>query len=412
MQQNNDICDVIRQLRVPASAELDARVREAISEATHSGKAVSRSDEPTFPQVLRTLMKMKSTRYGIGAAMGVALLAALILHQSTTSAWAIGDAIKALQKYTAVRMTGYTTAGDSPAPTEIWARANATGTRSDECLAKSDNFTAWVEDNKTYIYDHASNKVYVDSAVTIGLTPWLGPKLLAKLAQMPDYKAIEGTDPATGQKQIIVTASIESATGPQSFTIEFDAGTKLPVSMKHWPNLNRHGAPDFAFDKIVYFESLPDSAFSFQPPPGVLFEKKPLTIPEANLPMLSNPSSGISVDGLSREEACRKLLGQFWAAVINDDLATIRKLCPLTATWPDKLLLDVMSEDKVVELLKVGDIEQEGQSKLGRLALVPSRVRCEDGKVREIKIIVQFRQTGQATSCVIHGNYGHSVVVN
>ena len=115
MQQNNDICDVIRQLRVPASAELDARVREAISEATHSGKAVSRSDEPTFPQVLRTLMKMKSTRYGIGAAMGVALLAALILHQSTTSAWAIGDAIKALQKYTAVRMTGYTTAGDSPA---------------------------------------------------------------------------------------------------------------------------------------------------------------------------------------------------------------------------------------------------------------------------------------------------------
>jgi hypothetical protein len=321
-------------------------------------------------------------------------------------------AIEALQKYKAVRMTGYTTAGGGPAPAEIWARANATGTRSDECLAKSDNFTAWVEDNKTYIYDHASKKVLVDPAITMGMDPWLGPKLLTTLAKMPDYKAIEGDDPATGQKQILVTASIESATGPQSFAIEFDAGTKLPVSMRHWQNVNRHGAPDFAFDKIVYFQDLPDSTFSFQPPPGVPFEQKPLTIPEANLSMLRNPNSGIVTDELSRDEACQKLLGHFWDAVINDDLATIRHLCPLTTSWPDKLLLEVMAEDKVVELLKIGDIEQEGQSKLGRLALVPSRVRCQDGKVREIKIVVQFRETDQGRSCVIHGNYGYSVEVD
>lgn len=411
MKETGDISKVIQQLRAPASADLDTRVRKAIGEAAHSEPQIPPVAEPTLLQILKMFMKMKSTQYGIGTVLGVALLAGLILHQSTTTAWAIEGAIKALQKYKAVRMTGYTTAGGSPAPAEIWARVNATGTRSDECLAKSDNWTVWVEDNKTYVYDPARHTVIVDPAVTIGMDPWLGPRLLETLAKMPDYKAIEGDNPATGQKQIIVTASIESAVGPQSFTIEFDANTKLPVSMKHWVNLNRQGAPDFAFDKIVYFEDLPDSTFRFQPPPGVKFEKKPLTIPEANFSILSDPTSGISADGLTREEACRKILGQFWKAVINDDLASIRKLCPLTKTWPDKLLLDVMAEDKVVELLKIGDIEEEGQSKLGRLALVPSRVRCEDGKVREIKIIVQFRETGRGTSCVIHGNYGHSVVV-
>lgn len=191
--------------------------------------------------------------------------------------------------------------------------------------------------------------------------------------------------------------------------MEFDAKTKLPISMKRWLNLERHGAPDFYFEKIVYFEDLPDSAFRFEPPRRVQFAEKPLTIPEANLAMLSDPRSGMPAEGLTREEACRKLLEQFWTACINNDLERIHQLCPLTATWPDGLLRDAGSQDDVVELLKIGGIEKEGQSRLGPLALVPRRVRCRDGRVREIKIVVQFRQTEQGTSCVIHGNYGYSV---
>ena len=61
--------------------------------------------------------------------------------------------------------------------------------------------------------------------------------------------------------------------------------------------------------------------------------------------------------------------------------------------------------------MQIGAIEMEGRSPLGALALVPSRLRCRDGMVREVKIIVQFRESGQGTSCVIHGNYGHTVVV-
>ncbi len=411
MRQTDDISRLIRQLRVPASAELDERIHNAIHQAERTASVASHSNEPSLWALLLMIMKHKTIRYTLGGALGLAVLAALVLNHSTTSAWAIEQTIEALEKYKAVRMTGATTAGGAAAPAEVWARADATGARSGECLARSDSFTAWVKDNKTYVYDHAHSTVTVEPAVTMGLSPWLGPKFLTTLSKLPDYKAVEGDDPATGQKRILVTASLESATGPQSFLIEFDATTKLPISMTHWLNLDRRGPPDFSFDQIVYFEDLPDSAFQFEPPAGVSFVEKPLTIPDANLPMLSNPKSGISAEGLTREEACRRLLEQFWSAVLNDDLARIRQLCPVTATWPDRLLLDLMAEDEAVELLRIGAIEKEGQSRLGALALVPSRIRCSDGRVREVKIIVQFRETDQGASCVIHGNYGYTVVV-
>jgi hypothetical protein len=411
MQRTDDISQLIRRLRVPASAELDERVHGAIRQAEQTAPVAAHSNEPSLWALLGMIMKHKTIRYTLGSALGLAVLAALFLNQSTTSAWAIERAIEALEKYKAVRMTGATTAGGAAAPAEIWARADATGARSAECLARSDSFTAWVKDNQTYVYEHARNTVLFEPAITMGLNPWLGPKFLTTLSKLPNYKAVAGADPATGQKRILVTASLESATGPQSFLIEFDTKTKLPVSMTHWTNLDRRGVPDFSFDKIVYFEDLPASAFQFEPPTGVAFVEKPLTIPEANLPMLSNPKSGISAEGLTREEACRKLLEQFWAAVLKDDLARIRQLCPLTERWPDQLLRDVMTEDGAVELLQIGAIAKEGQSRLGPLALVPSRVRGRDGRVREIKIIVQFRRTDQGESCVIHGNYGHTVVV-
>jgi len=342
----------------------------------------------------------------------VMLLAVLLVPPSTSRVWAIEQAIEALKRYRAVHMTGYTMADGGPALAEIWARANATATRSGECVVKSDAYTAWVSDHKTYIYDRANNTVFVDPAITIGLDPWLGPDLLKKLSKLTDSRAVEGDDPATGQKRAIVTASFESSTGPQAFYIEFDGKTKLPTSMKHWTNLKRQGAPDFSFEKIIYFESLPDSALHFQPPAGTLFSPRPLTVPEANLRLLADLKYGISAAGLTREEACQTILHQFWAALIGRDFTRLRQLCPITTSWPDAMLRDLAAQDDPVQLLEVGRIEKEGQSRLGPLALVPSRVRCRDDKVREIKIVVQFRGTGQTQSCVINGNYGYTVEVD
>lgn len=411
MKRTQDISRVIRRLHVPASPELDERIHREIAKAAAPRPTALPGPELTLGQIIALLMKKKSTRFTLATTLGLALIVALALNHSTTSAWAMEQAIEALKRYKAVHITGYTTAGGAPAPFELWARADATGTRSDICLAKSDNFTAWVKDNKTYTYDRARNTVYVEPDITIGLNPWFGPKFLSMLARMKDYKAFEGDDPATGQKRVMVTGSIESITGPQSFLLEFDARTKLPVSLKRWLNLKREGALDFFFDKIVYFEDLPDSVFQFEPPPQVQFVNKPLTIPEANLPMLTDPRSGISADGMTREEACRKIMEQLLDASIKDDMARIHQLCPLTATWPDGLLRDLGAQDQVAEVLNIGGIEQEGRSRLGPLALVPARVRCKDGKVRDMRFVVQFRQTDRGISCVVHGPHGYAAEV-
>ena len=353
-------------------------------------------------------MKKKSTRLTLATTLGLALLFLLVLNDSMTSTWAFDQAIEAIRKYRAVHTMGR----QGGVPIEVWARADSTGTRSDECLARSADFVAWVKDNRTYSYVADLNKVFVDNAITLGMNPWFGPKLLATLSKVPDCRTVEGTDPATGRKRVLMTCSLQTATGPQSLLIEFDAGTKLPVNLKMWNNVDRRGMPIVSTEKIVFFEDLPNSFFAVDVPEGVEFVEKELAIPEANVPLLGNPKDGISAEGLGREAACREILGEFWGAAMANDFARIRELCPIAVSWSDELLSEIAQQDDVVEVLQIGDIEKEGRSKLGPIALVPSRVRCRDGKTREIKMVVQFRQDPQGASCVIHGPYGYSVEVN
>jgi len=409
MNSVDDVPTMIRRLRVPASAALDEKVLGEIAKVAEQ-RLPLRSSASDFSvwQIIRIVVKNKPARYTLATSLSLALIAVFALHYTAPPAWAIEQAVAALQKFKAIQLVGHTATGS---PLEIWARANESGTRSDACLAKLEGFTVWVKDNQTYTYDHAGNTVYVEPGITAGTNPWFGPKFLTTMARMPDYQALEGHDPATGQARMLVTGSIESVTGPQSYLIEFDVRTKLPVSTKRWDNLTRQGAPAVTIERMVYFEDLPDSAFTFAPPPGVQFAAKPLTIPEENVATLSDPNCGMPADGLTQEEACRRLLERFWTAWIADDLPQIHQLCPLTARAPTSLLRELAGEEDAAEVLTIGGVEQNGQSSLGPLALVPSRVRCKDGKVRDMKMVVQFRHTEQGVSCVIHGPYGYSFEV-
>jgi hypothetical protein len=193
--------------------------------------------------------------------------------------------------------------------------------------------------------------------------------------------------------------------------LEFDVRTKLLVSMKIWQNSRRDGTPDLDFQKILYFEDLPDSTFNFQPPPGTAVTNNPLTVPDADLPALSDANSGISAEGMTREEACQKILEQYWTATIKYDFARIRQLSPTLADSSDENLRETWKLDGVVQLVKVGGIEKTGSSKVGPLVLVPTWVRAGDGTVSEVWMIVQFRETDSGTSCVVYGGHGYALNV-
>jgi hypothetical protein len=407
MKNDQDISKALRQLHVPASSKLDERVYAEIDEAAApSGPAL------TFGQALTLFLKKKSTRYTLATTLGLVLLVVLVLNRSTTSAWAMDQSIEALKKYKALHFTGYsTTESGQTARVDAWARSDTTGRRIEIALAHVGDVTSWAKGDKTYAYDRAEKKGYVEPGINL-IGSWLGPKLLADLARVKDYQAVEGDDPATGQKRVIVTCSLENFEGPQSFLIEFDVRTRLLISLKAWSNLRREGNPQFSIENILYFENLPDSAFSFEPPAGTEFTDVPLEVPEANLSTLSNPKCGISADGMTQEQACQTILEEFWSAAIKDDQARVRQLLPVTATWPDELLRGSTDPSEIAaEILKIGGIEQTGSSKLGPLALVPVRLRYRDNSVRENWWVMQFRPTDHGTSCVVAAPRGYGLDV-
>jgi hypothetical protein len=399
------------------SAELDRRIL-GDAEASLAEQAARRAADAAtgrlgFAAAMSSLMKESSTRYAAATAVAVLIILVLAMNHTTTTAWAIEDAIKAVQKYRAVHVVGWTMGPDGRLDRcELWMRSNPEETQSEAVLAKTDQATVWVAENQTYYYVPSLNKVLVDKAVTAGMNPWMGPRLLRVLSKARDSRIVESVDTATRQRRVLLTASLESASGPQSWSIEFDADSKLPISIEAWNNLDRHGNPFFSAEKITYFEDLPDRDFIFQPPSGVPYQEKDLVIPEANLALVADPKYGISTDGLSQEAAAHKILGELWTATIHQDYQRVRELCPVVGSWGGEFMREVFSgPDAAVELLSIGDIVQESHSRIGPIALVPTRILCKDGKIREINMLVQFRHSERGESCVVHGLYGFPVEI-
>ncbi len=410
MKKTQKISQIFRQMRVPASSKLDERVHREIDNAVTSAAGAPSAAQPTLGEILGLVLKRRSARYTVATTLVLAVLMALVLIHPAPSAWAMDQAIETLKKYKGLQLSGHRSSDGKTLPIDLWLKADASGYFVEAVLGKvGDEGTLWTKDNKTYTYVRDDKTVYVEPGITEALNPWPGPTLLTLLTTEKDYKAVEGYDPATGQKRAIVTCT--SGGGEQSFLLEFDVRTKLLVSMKIWQNSRQDGTPNLDFEKILYFDDLPDSTFNFQPPAGTAVTNLPLTVPEASLPALSDTNYGISAEGMNREEACQKIVEQYWAATIQYDFARVRQLMPSAANLSDEFLRENWKLNGIVQVLKIGAIERTGSSKLGPLALVPSWVRAENGVVTEVWIIVQFRETDEGTSCVIYGPHGYALNV-
>jgi hypothetical protein len=261
------------------------------------------------------------------------------------------------------------------------------------------------------IYDKYRDGLFkFEPALTIGMAQWLGPELLEMLGTAENAKIIHGKDPATGRDRVLLLCSLMDVHGAQSWVIEFDAASRLPVAMKQWPNLDRSGPPSFDAFRIMYYEDLPDSIFAVAIPSDAQRIEKPLQIPDETVGALSNPQDEISAQGLTQQEAAEKAVRTLYEAVIAQDLARLKSISPLCRKWGDEFLRKIVlkpdKEDCVVEIVKIGQIRRTGHSPLGPIAAVPTVVRLKNGKKIEEQMIVQFRQVGGASSCVVHGPYG------
>jgi hypothetical protein len=198
--------------------------------------------------------------------------------------------------------------------------------------------------------------------------------------------------------------------GPQSWIIEFDVASKLPIALKQWQNMDRSGPPSFDAFKVTYYEDLPDSLFDVSIPGNPMYVEKELTIPDEVLGSLSNPKHGLSTDGMTQQEAAEKAVREMYRALIDLDLDQLKNICPLCHNLGDEFLRKIIlrpdKDDHIAEIVEIGQISKTGHSKLGPIVAIPSVYRRVNGTRVAQKMIVQFRNLGGKSSCVVHGPYG------
>ncbi len=393
----------LEHLPTPNGAEVDGRV---LGDALMTMQKTKQQAAQPGRMMWRTIMTSKTSKLTAAAlVVGVVLFA--LFDSFSQPAWALEDAIKALKDFPAVHVVGAFPGGTA----EIWMRANKAKTQSTDVVVRgSHGAITWTKDGSTYHYEPSQNTVYYEDALTIGMAQWLGPELLEMLSTAENSKVVHGKDPATGRDRVMLMCSLIDVHGAQSWVIEFDAASKLPLAMKQWPNLDRSGPPSFDAFKIVYYEDLPDNLFDVRTPPDAKYVEKPLQIPEETVGAMGNPQDGVSAEGMTQQQAAETAVRAMCQATIDQDLDRLKSICPLCRNWGDEFLRKIVfrpdKDDRIVEILETGPISKTGCSSLGPIVAVPAKVKLKNGTKAELKIIVQFRQFGDTSSCVVHGPYG------
>jgi len=393
----------LEHLPTPRGAEVDGTVLNDALATMHKTKPpMAQPSHITW----RTIMTSRASKL-TAAVVALAVLSFTLFDGFTRPAWALEDTIEALKDFQTIHMVGAFPGGTA----EIWMRANEARTQSRDVVVRGSlGAITWTRDGSTYHYEPSQNTVYFEHALTIGMAQWLGPELLEMLSTAENAQVVWGKDPATGRDRVMLLCSLVDVHGAQSWVIEFDAASKLPVAMKQWQNLDRSGPPSFDTSKITYYEGLPDSMFEVRIPADAKRVEKPLQIPDETVGALSNPRNGISAEGMTQQEAAEKAVGTLYQAVIEQDLDRLKNICPLCRNWGDAFLRTIIlrpdKNDRIVEILEIGQIGETGRSPLGPIVAIPTTVRLKNGKKAEQKMIVQFRQFGNTSSCVVHGPYG------
>ncbi len=405
MRPTENIEKEIQNIPFNTNAQKDKEVLEDILNAMEETQ--NQQSAFTWSNIWRIIMKNNISKLAATFIIIAVVLSFLVTDKLNTPAWALSDTIEALKDLKAVYVVGAYPGGTA----EIWMRSNDSGSYSTDSVVRgSQGAITWTKDGSTYHYEPSQNTVYFENAITIGLSQWFGPELLEMFSKADNTEIVHGKDPATGRERVMLICSMIDSNGPQSWIIEFDLVSKLPVAFKHWQNLDRSGQPAFEAFKITYYEKLPDSFFEVNIPGNPTYTEKPLTIPDENISALSNPRDGASIEGLSQQEAAEKTARIMYQAIIDQDLDQLKNIAPLCRNWNDEFLQDIVfkpdKDDRITEIVKIGKILKTGHSKLGLIAAVPTVLKLQNGKKVEEKMVIQFRRLGGKSTCVVHGPYG------
>ncbi len=234
-------------------------------------------------KIWRIIMKSQVTKLGSAAAIIIAVLFTVtMLDKTVTPTWAIDDTVQAINRFKGVHLSGVfgvpvekighgndLVLHDSESMSvEFWIQANEEKNRSENYRIEAGDGTIWsVHKKMTYRYDPKDNIVRVRRGRGIEMSIWPTGDFLPKLKEvMKDWNVTFGKDTVTERDCAYITFSNPSQ--GQSWWLEIDLETNLPIRAKGWHNTRREGIPSMNFQEITFFENLSDDIFEFEVPEG------------------------------------------------------------------------------------------------------------------------------------------------
>jgi hypothetical protein len=373
------------------------------------------ADEKQKPKTLRpsfglkllkgTFMKNRMTKLAAAAAIVIATgIIGISLH-TAQPAWAIEQTIAALPQVHSIYIAG--------AETEIWTRLAKNmdmGKRSGDSRIEMKEGIVIVNEseNITYHFDKLKNEVHKEEGINACISPWLDGDFFRFMKEYAhDWKESYGVDEQTGRPCVFVTCFHPQSPNPRSWWFEFDVETKLPVRLKQWSNKKFEGEPQMKVDQILYNPELSDDLFVFKIPEGATVitrvgegQKEKESMRDA----LLDPANGMAVGDLSREEACDQIVRDYWQSVIDKDWETVHRLRPTLSVEKWKNDNPLYGKNPPVEILEIGESCQKEGCSMG--PIVPCKIQYASGKIRDVFLIVMFRENEGKESCIIAGTWG------
>ena len=410
MKPRDNIERFVADTKIGTSDKKDRQVLGEILRA-HEDREHRPSQKPQ-PHIWRIIMNGNTRK--LAAAAGVILTAALLITMSdwmTRPAWALAQTIEALKNIKAIYIAGrvHSPGRQIDAEIEIWATSHSEDPAvSGDFRYREGDFHVCVaseQENLTYVSDQYSTPNVTVVYITEGLNR-RGP-IFPSGDMLEEFKRVAENwreeyraDPATGRSCVYVTFAGPAINTARYWQVQIDLQTKLPVRAAVWFDEQRQGKPHYEYTNVQYNPQIPEGHFTFSIPAGAHVVDCRILRRRVE----SMPGAGISVAGLSYEEACKKVAQAYWQAVIARDWGTAQNLRPLATgpAWDELAALYAANPPaELVAIPRMNHLQDPGT-----FVEVFCVVRLKDGATRHSLLNVDLRETAGGRIGVVAGTVG------
>jgi outer membrane lipoprotein-sorting protein len=361
------------------------------------------------PQIWRSIMHTRITKLATAATIILAVgLFITVSNWMTGPAWALGQTIEALKSVKAIHIAGRVHYPDRQigAEVEIWATASSSdpALSGDFFYREGDDHVcvASERENLTYVSTRHSTPNVTVVYITEGLNR-RGPifpsgdmlEEFKKAAEnwQEDYRS----DPATGKPCVYVTFAGPAVNTARYWLIQIDLETKLPVRAAVWLNEDRQGPAHFDYTTVQYNPALSEDQFEFSTPAGAQI----VDCRVLRKHLAETPGLGVPAEGLSAEDACKKVAQAYWQAVIAKDWTTAQRLRPLASG--DELAA-LYTSNPPMELVSIAGMNHLQDP--GTFVEVATVTKLTDGTTRKSLLNVDLSDTTAGRIGVVAGTLG------